>query len=133
VTIKVLSGSRVIAQGVRDAGWGFAESVTVPVKRVPRTVPNGRICIALGPNPYQVLINGALAQLTAANAPSMPPRFRVEYLHGGHRSWWSLASYVAHRIGLGHAASGTWIVYLEIALMIAVATLAARLILRELR
>jgi len=35
-------------------------------------------------------------------------------------------------MGLGHAASGTWVVFLLIALMIVVAVLASRLLLREL-
>jgi hypothetical protein len=36
-------------------------------------------------------------------------------------------------MGLGHAASGTWIVFLVLALMLAVVILASRLALRELR
>ena len=47
--------------------------------------------------------------------------FRVEYLRAGHGSWWSRASSVARHMGLGHAASGTWIVFLLIALMITIA------------
>src|SRR6202043_813748 len=68
---------------------------------------------------------GALVQTTGGRAPM----FRVEYLRPGHSSWWSLASSVARRMGLGHAAAGTWIVFLLIALMITVVTLASRLIL----
>jgi Predicted membrane protein (DUF2142) len=41
-----------------------------------------------------------------------------------------MASSVARRMGLGHAPGGTWIVFLLMALMITVATLASRLILR---
>jgi hypothetical protein len=36
-------------------------------------------------------------------------------------------------MGLGRAASGTWIVFLALALMLAVVILASRLVLRELR
>ena len=36
-------------------------------------------------------------------------------------------------MGLGHAPSGTWIVFLLIAFMVAVAALAVQLIIRELR
>src|SRR5262249_13894834 len=57
-------------------------------------------------------------------------RFRIEYLRPAHGSWWARASSVAHRMGLGHAPSGTWIVFGEIALMIAITVLASRLVLR---
>jgi hypothetical protein len=40
---------------------------------------------------------------------------------------------VARRMGLGHAPSGTWVVFLLMGMMIVVAVLATRLILRELR
>jgi hypothetical protein len=134
VTVKVLSGSLVLTRGTRDAGWTFNETVTVPVKRVPRTIPNAFICIAFGGAIEPIQINGAVVPTTAANGSARRTvRFRVEYLRAGHRSWWSLASAVARRMGLGHAASGTWIVFLLIALMITVATLASRMILRELR
>src|SRR5262249_32232237 len=131
VTVKALSGTQVITHGERDAGWGEASTVTVPVKRVPSTITGASVCVTLGPSSAHVLINGAFVP-TSANAHTVRPRFRVEYRSVGHRSWWSLASSVAHRMGLGHAASGTWIVFLLIALMIVVAALASRLLLREL-
>lgn len=131
VTVKALSGGQLITHGERDAGWGEANTVTVPVRRVPSTIAGASVCVTLGPSSEQILINGALVP-TSANARTVTRRFRVEYLSAGHRSWWSLASSVAHRMGLGHAASGTWIVFLLIALMAVVAALASRLLLREL-
>jgi hypothetical protein len=133
MTLKALSGSLVLTHGERDAGWGVDASVTVPVTRLPRTVPDTRICIALGPTLEPVPLRGSDVQTTAANGTTVAPGFRIEYLRAGQKSWWSLASSTAHRMGLGRAASGTWIVFLVIALMITVATLASRLILRELR
>lgn len=134
VTLKVVSGPLVIAHGERDAGWGIDETVTVPVKRVPRTIPDARICIAFGPAIEPIEINGVLVQTTTAGGRTRRVvRLRVEYLRPGHASWWSLAFSVARRMGLGHAPSGAWIVFLLIALMITVATLASRLILREPR
>lgn len=133
VTLKVLAGSVVITHGVRQAGWGFAKTVTIPVKRVSRTVPHTRVCIVLGPDLEPVNIYATFGRAAIiAGAESEAPMYRVEYLRPGHRSWWSLVSSVAHRMGLGRAASGTWIVFLVVALMITVATLASRLILREL-
>ena len=134
VTLQVLSGPRVVAHGTRAAGWGIQESVTVPVTRVPYTIPNARICLAIGPEVEPVQLNLFRVQMTAPNgAIRYTQGFRIEYLRAGRSSWWSLASSVAHRMGLGRAASGTWIVFLVIALMILVATLASGLVLRELR
>lgn len=126
VSLKVLSGSMLVTQGARQAGWGFAKTVTIPVARVSRTVPHARVCIALGADQEPVEIYGTYSE-------GETPAYRVEYLRPGHRSWWSLASFVADRMGLGRAVSGTWIVFVVIALMIAVATLTSRLILREMQ
>lgn len=126
VTLKVLSGPLVITSGRRVAGWGVQESVTVPVKRVLRTIPNAEICMAFGPSVRPIIIHGAA--MPAATVVT----FRVEYLRPGPVSWWSLASTVARHMGFGHAASGTWIVFALLVVMLAVAVLASRLILREL-
>ncbi len=129
--VQAVSGPLIITQGKRDAGWGVTETVTVPVKRVSRTVPNTTICIALGPSAANIQINGALGpKTTVGGKTGRPVRFRLEYLRPGPRSWWRMASSVASRMGLGHTPGGTWIVFLLIALMITVATLASRLILR---
>lgn len=132
VTLKVLSGTSVITEGERDAGWGVDETVTVPVKRVARTIPNTDTCVAFGPAIESIQINGARVPATAGGGRG-GVRLRIEYLRPGHSSWWSLSSSVARRMGLGHAPGGTWIVFLLIALMITVATLASRLVLRELQ
>jgi len=134
VTLKALSGPLLITDGERDAGWGVDETVTVPVKRVPQTIPNAIICIAFGAAIEPIQINGATVQTrTGTGEIASAVLLRLEYLRPGNASWWSLASSVAGRMGRGHAPGGAWIVFLLIALMIAVATLASRLILRELR
>jgi hypothetical protein len=130
VKLTARSGLQIIASGERAAGWGIAESLTVPVNRVSELSPNTEICLKLGPAVEPVAVNGALARTIAGGEA---PSFRVEYLQPGSKSWWSLASGVAHRMGLGHAPSGTWIVFLLIAFMVAVAALAVQLIIRELR
>jgi hypothetical protein len=133
VSLKVLSGSAVITHGERHAGWGFAKSVTVPVKRVSRTVPHARVCITFGPDQEPVEIYGTYGRIAIiAGAESEAALYRVEYLRPGQRSWWSLASSVAHHMGLGRAGSGTWIVFFVIALMITITILMSRLILREM-
>jgi hypothetical protein len=130
VKLTARSGIQTVASGERAAGWGIAESLTVPVNRVSGASPNTEICLNFGRAVEPVAINGSLARNVAGGEV---PSFRVEYLQPGSNSWWSLASLVAERIGWGHAPSGTWIVFLLIALMIAVAALAARLVIRELR
>jgi hypothetical protein len=133
VTLEALSGPFVVARGERQAGWGITETVTVPVKRVARTIPNAKICVAFGRAIEPVQINGVLVRATsAAGPPTADVRFAVEYLRPGSSSWWSLASTVARRMGFGHAPSGTWIVFLLLALSIAIVVLASWLILREL-
>jgi Predicted membrane protein (DUF2142) len=130
VKLRARSGPGVVASGERHAGWGITESLTVPVNRVGEALPNTEICLTFGRAVEGVAIDGALVKtIGGGEAPS----FRIEYLKPGSQSWWSLASGVAERMGLGHAPSGTWIAFLLIALMIALAALVSRLIVRELR
>jgi hypothetical protein len=134
VALAVLSGSQVVTHGQREAGWGIDETVTVPVHRVPRTVHNARVCLAFGPSVEPLQINGALVRTVAANGEvGTAVRFRTEYLRPGRTSWWSQVSSVARRVGLGHSPSGTWIVFLLIALTLTMVTLASRLVLRDMR
>jgi hypothetical protein len=138
VTVRLLSGGEIVTEGERPAGWGSDETVTVPVKRVTRTIPNARICVSFGEAVERVLVNGSVASASAPGnstgivRPAGIVRLRIEYLRSGH-TWWSLASTVAHRMGFGHAPSGTWIVFLLIALAITTTALASRLLLKELR
>jgi Predicted membrane protein (DUF2142) len=131
VSLKVLSGSRVITDGSRGAGWGIAETVTVPVRPLPHPVPEVSICVTLGPVVEHLEVKGAVVRaILPGGGQHLAERFRVEYLRPGHASWFSRLSSVADRMGLGHAASGTWVVFVELALMIAVAILSIRLVLR---
>jgi hypothetical protein len=129
VSVEVLSGSTVLARGERASGWGVQETVTVPVSAVHGQVAKPLICVALGPAIETVEFNGTVIP----TAGGKYVKLRFEYLRPGDASWWSLASSIARRMGFGHAPSGTWVVFLLLAAMIAVATLASRLILRELR
>jgi hypothetical protein len=134
VSLRALSGSQVITHGKRGAGWGVAETVTVPVQHVVRTTSSNQTCIAFGRTVETVQINGALGPTTTVGGETgRAVMMRIEYLRPGPSSWWSLASSVARRMGFGHAPSGTWIVFLLLALMISVAILTARLVLREMR
>jgi hypothetical protein len=134
ITVKLFSGSRLITQGSRAAGGGLNASATVPVERVPSTVRNGLVCIVLGPSAEAVGIRAILPQgANKAIYPFQDVKLRTEYLRPGPSTWWSRASSIAHRFGLGRAPSGTWIGFLVIAGMLAVAVIASRLTLKELR
>jgi hypothetical protein len=133
IAVKVFAGTRLVTQGQRGAGGGLNASATIPVRRVPRTVHGARVCVTLGASQEVMGIRGI------ATRPEVDGLFRLqdlklgmEYLRPGSRSWWSYVSSIAYRFGLGRAAGGTWIGFFVIALMLAVAGLATRLVLREL-
>src|SRR5262249_44441901 len=77
VKLTARSGLQPIASGERAAGWGIAESLTVPVNRVSEVSPNAEICLNFGQAVEPVAINGALARTIAGGEA---PSFRVEYL-----------------------------------------------------
>ncbi len=133
VEVTVSSGSRVVARGVREAGWGVDESVTMPVGRVRRAVSNARVCVKLGPALEPVQVNGSAERVREAGGRVGETAWlRIEYLRAGGGSWLSRAASVAQRMGLGRAPAGTWVGYLVFAGMVVVLGLVSRLILREL-
>ncbi|HEV2975279.1 MAG TPA: hypothetical protein VGX69_09845 [Solirubrobacteraceae bacterium] len=131
--VKVLSGSRVIARGERAAGWGLEVGALVPISVVPQTIEGALICIDVGASVEPTPLLGVPTRRGPPSALSFKDvKLRLEYLRPA-QSWWSQVSSIAYHMGLGHAASGTWLVFLVLALMIGVAVLAARLVLAELR
>jgi hypothetical protein len=132
VGVKVLSGSRVLAEGQTPAGWGSASTVTVPVKPFTRPIHGARICTMIGATVQRFRISGELRHSHTSEVKLQALILQMEYLRPGTKSWFSLASSVAYHMGLGRAASGTWIVFLAILLMLAVVVLASRLTLEEL-
>jgi hypothetical protein len=135
VTVRALSDTRLLTQGVHAPGWEGA-SVTIPVRPLARTVAPVRVCFQLS------LLNSPVAMLgwhtghaTAAVAEGkpLPGRMHIEYLRAGRESWWSMASSIARRLGLGRAASGTWNALLVMALAVALIVLSSWLLKRELR
>jgi hypothetical protein len=134
IGVKVLAGSRLVTQGTRGAGGGINASATVPVTRVSNTVHDASLCLTLGPSPEHVGIRGIPTQPTANGRYNLQDvKLRAEYLRPGTKSWWSFIPSIAYHFGLGRAAGGTWIGFLVLALMLAVAVLASRLTLKELR
>jgi hypothetical protein len=126
--LRVLSGSKLVTSGARAAGWGTDATVTVPVSPIAHAVSPARICMTIGPTAETIQVNG---ERITTHAGAHRTLLRFEYLRPGQRSWLSIASDVAARLGLARA-SGAWVAYAALAAMIAVFALASRLILREL-
>ena len=131
LSLKAYSGSRLLTQGSVRAGWGVDETVTVPVTPLTHAVGNPLICVAVGTPFETVQVNGT--ELASTSAGFAGVALRMEYLRPGDHSWLSLASSIAQHLGLGHAAPGTWIVFLSLALVGTLIALVAREISRELR
>jgi hypothetical protein len=136
LTIKVLSGKRLLASGVRDPGW-IGESPTVALRPVSKGAQHVRVCFALGAAQGNVILYGGPAKpserAVGEDGQLLSGRLRIEYLKPDDHSWLSLAPSVARRMGLGHWPAGTWIVLLELALMLGVLVGAIWLTNRELR
>jgi|HubBroStandDraft_3_1064219.scaffolds.fasta_scaffold10553_3 hypothetical protein len=132
VSVKVLTGSRILTSGRRPAGWGSASTVTVPVKPIAHAVYGARICTTVGTTGQPFRISGKLRGSRKSEVELQALILRAEYLRPGPKSWFSLIPSVAYHMGLGRAASGTWIVFLALALILAVAILASGLVLKEL-
>jgi hypothetical protein len=69
VSLKVLSGSTVVTEGERDAGWGADETVTVPVARVARSIPEAGICTTVGLVVEPVQVNGTRVRTAGEPEP----------------------------------------------------------------
>jgi len=135
IAVRVLSGSRVVTRGNTAAGWSEA-SVTVPVQPLPRAVAPVRVCFAMSSMNGKVAMRGTPSGPRAAAKSAegaLPGRMDIEYLSPGGSSWWSRATAVARRLGLGRTASGTWNALLVMVLAAALIALSSWLVVRELR
>jgi hypothetical protein len=135
VAVRVSSGGRLVTQGTHAPGWEGA-SVTVPVRPLRGSLASAKVCVLLS------LLNGPVAMLGWHTSPAvaaagggerLPGRMHIEYLRRGSQTWWSMATSVARRLGLGRAASGTWNALLVMALATLLVGLSSWLLLRELR
>jgi hypothetical protein len=135
VNVRVLQNGLIAADGSRSAGWR-GRDVTVPVSRLPHPLLDSTVCFAFGPTSENVGLVGSQTPSTVAAAVvgafPLAGRARIEYLRRDTASWWSLLLPVARRMGLGHAASGTWVVLLVTLLMLAVAGVASFLVISRL-
>jgi hypothetical protein len=135
VRVRMLAGSRVITEGTRGPVW-TGTSVTVPVKPLRYAASHVRLCMNIGPNTELVFFreSPAVASEAAEFGPgaSLGGKVGVEDLALSQGSWWSRIGLLANRMSIGHALTGTWVVWLIAALVAAVAVLAVGLVEREL-
>jgi len=135
-SLTVYSDRRLVTRGERGSGWTGA-AVTIPIEPPSRSYADARVCfhVALDGDEYIKMFGQRTSPRVAAHGFEGAPlagRVRIEYLRPGERSWWSLAASVARDMGFGNFGGGDWNAVLAIALMLALAALCARVILREL-
>jgi hypothetical protein len=135
VRVRVLADTRVLVRGAHAPGWEGA-SVTIPVRGAPATVSPVTVCVGLRDLNGTVSMFGAptgKAEAATSEGKPLPGRMHIEYLRTSHSSWWSMATAIAQRLGLGRAASGTWNAFLVMVLAGTLVVLTTWLLARELR
>lgn len=134
VSVVVYSAGRAIAGGSRGSNW-IGSSVTVPIEPLGGTRSDTTVCVSFRLRDETVIVQGAPAPAAAAardGSRALGGRMWIEYLRPGTRSWLSLATEVARRMGLGRAAAGTWVVLAALSLLAGAIVVSLRMLLREL-
>jgi hypothetical protein len=134
VAVQVLEGGRVLTHGTHGTAW-YGSTVTIPVGPVSHASRHATVCFQLRELSGQVEVFGAPTSPAVAakgGGKALPGRVSIAYLRPGRRSWWSLAGGVIQHMGLGRAASGTWIVFPIVALATAAIALGSWILVREL-
>jgi hypothetical protein len=135
VAVEVFEGAHLVTRGTEGTSW-FGSAVTIPVRRVNRAFPHTKVCVKLSDLSGLVVFSGAPTSPRVAatvNGKPLPGRLRIVYLEPARESWWSLAGAVIQHMGVGRAASGTWIVFPIVALAAAAIALGSWSLTRELR
>jgi hypothetical protein len=134
VSVQAYAGSHRVTQGTLHPGWEGG-GATVPVQELPHAVSPVTVCFELGHVVGMVQMLGVTTSTNAtlSEGRPLPGRISIEYLQPSHRSWWSRAGGIIRRMGLGHAASGSWDALLVFLLAATVLTLSSWLVARELR
>jgi hypothetical protein len=134
VAVEVTADGHAVTGGERESGW-VGGSVTIPVKPLSRDVAAATVCVSFPLLDETVIVQGNATPATVATREDGQPlagRMWIEYLRSGGRSWASLVTSTARRMGLGRAAPGIWVALAALALLAAIVTLASRLLLEEL-
>jgi hypothetical protein len=133
VRVVVYSDRHPIASGERESGWTSRE-VTIPVKPLGHTVSGVTVCVSFALHDETLVVFGEEQPHDRAYGEhgQLSGRMLIEYLRPGSRSWASLIGSTLDHIGLGRSAGGTWIALLAIGLLVTVAVVASRTVLKEL-
>jgi hypothetical protein len=133
VRATVSARGRQLTSGERGSGW-TGGSVTIAVRPLPRTISGATVCVSFPLRDETLVIQGSAAPPASAarnGSQPLPGRIAIEYLHPGERSWASMAASIMRRLGFGRAAAGTWIAFLALALLAAVAAITTVAVLRD--
>ncbi len=128
VHVRVLAGSQTVATGVQE-GSQEGKVMTVPVGRVGQTLHHARVCFAIARAVQPLELLGGPVPHPARGEPT--EKMRIEYLHPGPHSWWSLIGPVARRLGIGRAPEGSLTALIPLVLMALAVLLAVRTILAQ--
>jgi hypothetical protein len=135
VSVAVSSGGHTITSGEAGSGWtGWV--VSVPVEPLPHAVLGVTVCASFRVRDETLVLLGTKTGAALAareNGRPLPGRMSIEYLRPGTRSWASMVASVARDMGFGRAWAGTWVVFLALALLAAVAGIASGFVLHEMR
>ena len=107
-----------------------------PVTPLRRTIPGATVCASFALAHETLTLFGERTPTAIGAREDGQPlagRMWIEYLRPGTRTWASFASSVVRDMGLGRAWDGTWIAFFTIAALVAIAGLASRLVLTEMR
>jgi hypothetical protein len=134
VRVVVSAAGHPLTSGEQESGW-TSRVLTVPVRALPRAVPDATVCVSFSLHDEAVTAFGTPTSHTTAahdGRRALAGRMWIEYLHPGRRSWASLAPGILNRMRFGRAGAGVLVVSLALVLLVAVAALASRLVLEEL-
>lgn len=135
VSVQAFAAGHTLTHGTLGPAW-YGSVATVPVAPLHSTVQHATVCFQLAALSGQVAVYGSPSSKALAatvDGHPMSGRFRVVYLAPTHESWWSRAGGVIKHMGLGRAASGTWIVLPIVLLALGAIAAGSSLLLRELR
>ncbi len=134
MSVEVRAAGALVTKGSRGGEW--VGPTAIAVGTVKRTVTDATVCLKVGTVTEGTSLSGGKAgkgHRASLNGRPTGAATRIEYLRPGPKSWASLASSIAKRMGLGNASGGEWIVFLLIALMLAVIGIASGALISDLR
>jgi hypothetical protein len=133
--VTASSNGRILTKGERGSGW-IGETVTVPVNHITRNVSGVKICATLGHTDEDIGVSGdktPTAAVATNGTRKLAGRMKIEYLHSGRQSWWSLASWVAGHMGVLRAPSGIAVALLVLVGIVGIVMITVWLTIKELR